>query len=106
MPHAELKYSSDLALDAREILRKIEALIQTRDPNSGACKGRAYPATEAHHSHVLLTVSLLPKAHRDAGFMAALLADLTTYIDTVLPLGTERSVSVSFSGPHYVTGKL
>jgi len=44
MPHAELKYSIDLDLDAEALLRCVEQVILRHDANSGECKGRAYPA--------------------------------------------------------------
>ena len=68
MPHAEMKYSSDLELDSAAILAEIEAIILRHDSGAGACKGRAYPTDEYHHSHVTVSVSLLVKPHRDDAF--------------------------------------
>lgn len=106
MPHAELKYSSDLELDAPAILARIEAVIQSHDAGSGECKGRAYPSALTHHRHVLVQIALLPKAHRDGAFMNALLNDLKTAISALLPDDIFFSLGLEFSSPHYVTGPI
>jgi len=103
MPHAEVKYSSDLNLDPAAVLADIEAVIQRHDAGSGACKGRAYPALVFHHSHVLVEVSLLPKTHRDAAFMQALSSDLEMAIKAHLSAPCYFSLNLAFSGAHYVT---
>lgn len=105
MPQADLKYTAGLALDAPKLLAGVEALILRHDAGAGACKGRAYPAAEAHHAHVLLEVLVLDKPHRDAAFMNALLADLVELTDAHLPKGTERAVSLGFSSAFYTTGQ-
>lgn len=76
MPQCDLSYSSDVALDAPALLARIEQVICAHDGKAGACKGRAIPVDQFHHSHVLADIALLPHAHRDAAFMAALKADL------------------------------
>ena len=103
MPHAELKYSTDLDIDAGEILTQVEAMILRHDAGSGDCKGRAYPAAASHHRHVILEVSLLAKPHRDAGFVAALKSDLAAMLAGHLPRPCWVSVNLSFSGPCYHT---
>lgn len=105
MPQADLKYSADLSLDVPNLLAEIEALILRHDAGAGACKGRAYPAEIAHHSHVLLEVQVLDKPHRDQVFMAGLLAELVDLLDAVLPKGTERAVSLGFAELFYATGQ-
>jgi hypothetical protein len=103
MPHAELKYSTDLEIDAAAILADVEATIQAHDAGSGMCKGRAYPAAVFHHTHLIFEVSMLPKAHRDAAFMAALLKDLEACIKSHINAPCAFSLSVSFSANTYVT---
>lgn len=105
MPHAELKYSDDLDIDARAILAGVEAVIQQHDDGSGQCKGRAFPVSEFHHSHVILTVSVLPKAHRDKEFMLALLSDLETTVKSMISQSCAFSAELSFSGEYYVTNQ-
>ncbi len=103
MPHAELKYSADLALDAEIILQKVETVILRHDGHSGECKGRAYPADRFHHSHCLLNVSMLTKPHRDKTFTKALLADLEAELAAHLPKRCFVSLGIQYSDENYVT---
>lgn len=103
MPHAELKYSTELEIDPAALLQGIEAILQKHDPGSGDCKGRAYPAPVSHHVHLIAEISLLPKPHRDAVFMEALRADLADFLRAELPRPCWMSLNLSFSGAQYVT---
>jgi hypothetical protein len=103
MPHAELKYSDDLILDAGAILAEIEATILRHDAGSGACKGRAYPASVYHHSHVLVSVAMLTKEHRNEAFTAALLEDLERVIKARIKQHCHFSLGISYSTSAYVT---
>ena len=104
MPHADLKYSADIGLDAPAILARIEAVIQSHDAGAGECKGRAFPAEQFHHSHVLVDISMLPKPHRDPDFMHALSADLEQGIKAMIPVRCFFSLNIGFSGAIYTTG--
>lgn len=106
MPHAEIKYSDDLQIDSRAILAEIETIILRHDAGAGACKGRAYPTSEFHHSHVTVSVSLLVKSHRDEAFSAALLADLEQAVSARLPRPCEFSFGLHYATLHYVTRRL
>ena len=106
MPHCDLKYSDELAIDPAALLAGVEAILQRHDPGSGDCKGRAYPARVAHHAHLIAEVSLLPKTHRDAAFMAALRTDLAEYLRANLPRPCWMSLNVALSGPDYITEHL
>lgn len=103
MPHAEIKFSSDLDLDTQAMLTEIEALILRHDDGAGACKGRAYPTDLFHHSHVNISVSLLVKPHRDRSFSQALLADLDKTLSEMLPGACEFSLGLQYSTEFYVT---
>lgn len=103
MPHAELKFSADLNINAREILQEIETTILRHDDGAGACKGRAFSVEQFHHTHFLATVSLLPKAHRDAAFMQNLLDDLENSIKARIAQPCAFSLELNFSGSSYVT---
>ncbi|MDU8926264.1 hypothetical protein RXV86_02595 [Alisedimentitalea sp. MJ-SS2] len=103
MPHSELRYSSDLNLDAKALLREIEQIILRHDAGSGECKGRAYPADIFHHSHCLLSVSLLTKPHRDAVFTKALLHDLEAGLRQHLAQPCFLSLGIQYSDDNYVT---
>lgn len=103
MPHAELKYSADLRIDATEFLSFVEKTIQKHDAGSGACKGRAYPAAEFHRTHAILNVSMLPKAHRDAKFVTDLLNDLRAGLKSHLSERAFISLEISFTDDYYLT---
>lgn len=103
MPQADLKYSSDLKLDTRAILAKVEAVIATHDDGAGACKGRAYPTAEFHHTHVHLSIRMLEKPHRDEAFMTALLSDLNQSVKTLIPLKCALAIELGFSSAYYIT---
>lgn len=103
MPHAEIKHSSDLHIDARALLKTIEATIAARDPGAGACKGRAYPTDVFHHTHILIHVSMLPKAHRDNDWTTAMLAELEQAVKAHIMEPCAFSLMVEFSPQSYVT---
>lgn len=103
MPHAEMFYTADLKIDAAAMLREIEAIILKHDAGAGATKGRAYPAAEFNHTHMKVTVSLLPKPHRTAAFIAALQSDLVQAISGELPRPCWLSVDLLISGTGYHT---
>ncbi|SMX43423.1 hypothetical protein [Maliponia aquimaris] len=105
MPHAELKYSNDLALDAQAILAAVEQVIQRHDPGAGACKGRAYPAPVFHHSHVLLSLSLLAKPHRDAAFTRALMAEVEVAVKALILQDCYFSFDLAYNTATYVTNR-
>ena len=105
MPHAELRYSDDLKIDAVGLLRDIEATILRHDTGAGACKGRAYPAALFHHSHMLATVSLLAKPHRNTAFIAALSASLEQTIKAAIPQSCFFSLDIQFGAQTYVTNR-
>lgn len=106
MPHAELSYSADLAIDVGAILAEIEHIILQHDAGAGVTKGRAYPADTYHHTHFKADVALLAKPHRNAAFLAALQKDLTEALSAHLPRPCWLSIDLTFSGPGYHTVEL
>jgi hypothetical protein len=106
MPHAELKYSAGLEIDAQDLLAGIEAILQRHDPGSGDCKGRAYPAPVSRHAHLIAEITMLRKPHRDAAFMAALREDIAGYLRQHLPRPCWMSLNMTFSGDTYLTEEL
>ena len=103
MPHAELKYSSTIDLDAEALLRDIEATILRHDPNAGDCKGRAFAVDTFHHTHLIADIVMLPKPHRDAKFVTALRADLVERVRAAVPRPCWVSLELRFCGAHYLT---
>ena len=105
MPHAELKFSADLNIDAVHVLRVIEERINAHDPGAGACKGRAYPAEVFHQTHLLVEISMLTKPHRDNAFTVKLRDDLEQAIKSCLSQSCAFSMAISFSDAVYITNK-
>lgn len=105
MPHAELKYSGDLKIDAGKMLRLIEERINAHDPAAGECKGRAYPASVFHHTHLLVEISMLTKPHRDAAFTRAVRDDLEQAVKACLRQQCYFSLAIRYSDDAYITNK-
>lgn len=105
MPHAELKYSGDLKIDAGKMLRLIETRINDHDPEAGECKGRAYPAPIFHHTHLLVEVSMLTKPHRDAAFTKAVRDDLEQAVKACLNQRCYFSLAIRYSDDAYITNE-
>ena len=105
MPHAELKYSSDLEIDATGILQLIEERINLHDPGAGACKGRAYRSDDFHHTHLLVEVSMLSKPHRDAEFTKKVRDQLEQAIKACLKQRCYFSLAINYSDEFYITNE-
>ena len=105
MPHAEIKYTQELALDTMAILAEIEQIILRHDPASGACKGRAYPCSESHHPHFHLNILMLEKPHRDASFTAGLMKDVEEAVKAHIHQSCYFSFGLDYSGAFYVTNE-
>lgn len=103
MPHAEIKYSTDLIIDPKAILEEIETVIHEHDDSAGDCKGRGYPTSHYHHSHITISVALLAKPHRDEAFTNALLAKLETRIKALIPVPCAFSLGLEYITPFFVT---
>ena len=73
MPHADIKYTSDIQIDLQTLMSDIEEIILDLDPTSGACKGRAQRIDEYHHSHINIEVRMFATKHRDIGLLNELI---------------------------------
>lgn len=103
MPHAEIKYSTDLAIDPSAILAEIETVLKQHDDGVGSCKGRGYPTDHYHHSHITVSVSILVKPHRDEAYCQDLLAKLEKSIKALIPVPCAFSLGLDFLTPFYAT---
>lgn len=101
MPQADLKYSADLEIEPVELLARIEAIIDEHDSGAGACKGRAYPTAEYHHSHLLLDIAVLSKPHRNDEWANALLGKLEHALAQYIPKPCHVAVGIGFLSPYY-----
>ena len=103
MPHAEVKYSTDLEFDVQSMLQGIEKVLNDLDPTAGNCKGRAYPAAVFHHTHILVEAHLLAKPHRNAAFTARAIEALEAEVQRHLSQPCEFSLKLIYSPSTYVT---
>lgn len=105
MPQADLKFSNDIGINTATLFPAIEATIARHDPGAGDCKCRAYPAAQYHHTHVLLSLMMLAKPHRDAGFTHALMADIETLVKSHISQPCAFSFSLTYNTGYYVTNQ-
>ncbi|MGH1487291.1 MAG: hypothetical protein ACRBCI_13845 [Cellvibrionaceae bacterium] len=105
MPHCELHFSDNLNIDAKAILATVETIINAHDANALECKGRAYPASTYHHTHLKITVSLLTQPHRNKAFTQALMIDLEKEVKKALSQSCFFSLSVEYSSDYYMTNE-
>lgn len=106
MPHAEIKYSADLNLDTQGMMGLIETTIGNHDSGAGAVKSRAFKIEDYRHSHVIINITVLPKAHRDTAFMNALLKDLSAGLKAQIDQACAFSLELHFNGAYYATDDL
>lgn len=66
---------------------------------------KAYMVSDYLHSHVILSIKVLCKAHRDDKFMRALLGQIEMVITPVLPRDCFYSIDLDFVGDYYLTSK-
>ncbi len=103
MPHVEIKYSDNVEFDTNKVFDAIEAVINKKDKSAGECKSRAYPCTQYKYAHILVTVSLLPKPHRDKIFTEKLSSEIETAIKAHLKQSLYFSLNIEYSLNYYTT---
>ncbi|PKG38039.1 hypothetical protein [Psychromonas sp. Urea-02u-13] len=103
MPHIEIKYSDNLDIDACKIFDELEKVINNMDMSAGECKSRAYPCAVYKYSHLLLTISLLTKPHRDNEFTQKLSLAIEQTIKKYLKQSLYFSMNIEYSIAHYTT---
>jgi len=103
MPHVEIKYSDNLNISTKVIFDDIESIINKKDSGAGECKSRAYPCSEYKYSHILITISLLTKAHRDEKFTFTLSHELEKSIKQHLKQSVYVSLNIEYSLAYYTT---
>lgn len=103
MPHVEIKYSDNLDIDTHKIFDEVEKTINQNGMSAGECKSRAYPCSQYKYSHVLVTVSLLTKPHRDNVFTQNLSREIETAIKAHLKQSLYFSLNIEYSLDYYTT---
>jgi len=106
MPHVEIKYSEDLALDHKALFNVIQKTINQFDSSAGACKSRAYPTDKYLHTHVLINVYLLTKDYRNDEFTKNLTEALLKEIKDIIKQPCFLSFELCYKGKNYITTKI
>jgi len=103
MPHVEIKYSDNLDIDTKQIFDDIEGVINKKDSGAGECKSRAYPCSDYKYTHIIVSVSLLTKPHRDKEFTLNLSSELEQTIKLHLKKSAYFSLNIEYSQAYYTT---
>ena len=103
MPHVELKYSNNIAIDASYLFDVIEKTINKNDSSAGECKCRAYPAHFFNYTHIFIEICMLPKPHRDKSFTNNLMHDLKEKVKDFIPKTAHFSLSIKYNLENYLT---
>ena len=103
MPHVEIKYSDNVEFDTNKAFDAIEAVITKHDVSAGECKSRAYPCSQYKYAHILVTVSLLPKPHRDKRFTQKLSSEIEAAVKAHLKQSLYFSLNIEYSLNYYTT---
>jgi hypothetical protein len=104
MPHADIKYTSDIQIDFGSLLSDIEEIILDLDPTSGACKGRALKVDEYHHSHINIEIRLFATKHRDINLPNELIIRIDNKAKSLLQKAAHVTVKLEFTPLTYLTG--
>lgn len=103
MPHIEIKYSDNLDIQFDKVFNAVEKVINNSDKSAGECKSRAYACSEYKYSHILVTVSLLTKPHRDKKFTESLSIEIEKVIKGYLRQSLYFSLNIEYSLEYYTT---
>ena len=103
MPHVEIKYSDNLDIDTNKVFDDIERIINEKDLSAGECRSRAYPCSKYKYSHILITVSLLTKPHRDKVFTQNLSIEIEKVIKIHLKQSLYFSLKIEYNLYYYTT---
>ena len=103
MPHAEIKYTSDIQIDFKTLMSDIEEIILGLDPSSGACKGRAQKVDEYHHSHINIEIRLFATKHRDSALLNELINRVDFKVKSFLKKAAHVTVKLEFTPLTYLT---
>ena len=104
MPHADIKYTSDIQIDLKTLMSDIEEIILDLDPTSGACKGRALKVDEYHHSHINIEIRLFATKNRDIDLLNKLINRIDSRTKSFLKKAAHVTVKLEFTPLTYLTG--
>lgn len=87
MPQVDIQYSNALNLDFPAISNAIDAAINDVDGPGRDCKIRTVPASFANIEHLMISVGLLEKPHRDKAFREKLVNTIFEALQKLVPQG-------------------
>jgi hypothetical protein len=101
MPQVDIYNASSHPMDFISIFKDIENTILLADSGAGQCKSRGHAIHCAVPSHVLVSIGLLQKKHRDKVFMDALTKKLLQVMSSHVTSDVFISVNLYFLSPSY-----
>ena len=104
MPHADIKYTSDIQIDLKILMSDIEKIILDLVPTSGACKCRALKVDEYHHSHINIEIRLFATKNRDIDLLNELINRVDSRAKSSLEKAAHVTVRLEFTPVTYLTG--
>ena len=104
MPHADIKCTTDVDIDAKTLMSDIEEIILQLDPNSGVCKGRVIRIDEYHHSHLNIKLRMFASKERDVDFSNQLISRVDQKAKLLMKSAAHVTVKLEFSPVTYLTG--
>ena len=104
MPHADIKCTTDVDIDAKTLMLDIEEIILQLDPNSGVCKGRVIRIDEYHHSHLNIERRMFASKERDVEFSNQLISRVDQKAKLLMKSAAHVTVKLEFSPVTYLTG--
>ena len=104
MPHADIKCTTDVDIDAKTLMLDIEQIILQLDPNSGVCQGRVIRIDEYHHSHLNIELRMFASKERDVEFSNQLISRVDQKAKLLMKSAAHVTVKLEFSPVTYLTG--
>ena len=104
MPHADIKCTTDVDIDAKTLMLDIEEIIRQLDPNSGVCKGRFIWIDEYHHSQLNIELRMFAYKKRDVEFSNQLISRVDQKAKLLMKSAAHVTVKLEFSPVTYLTG--
>ena len=104
MPHADIKFTTDVDIDVKTLMLDIEEIILQLDPKSGVCKGRVIRIDEYHHSHLNIELRMFASKERDVEFSNQLVSKVDQKAKLLMKSAAHVTVKLEFSPVTYLTG--
>lgn len=94
MPQIDIQYSPDLNLEANQVCQALDDAINTVDGPGRDCQIRLLPAKYTNTTHMLISIGLLEKPHRDKAFREKMVASTFQNLIGLVPTGIIVSINI------------